>query len=1234
MKHKLLLLFAMTLGLASNVWAELGTTTIGDKTYYQIGTAQDLLDFATLVNGGTTGANAVLTTNIDLSEVLSETVKWTPIGNSTNKYAGTFDGQGYSITGLSYSSINVAGAHGLFGNISNATVKNFSISGTLTLTNQNTSKTNYYNGTIGAAEGNNVTISGIRSELHIIVTNCKAHTGGILGSTVGNSNPVCVENCEYSGKIDHSGDGDCQAGILGYTYNGGVKNCIFSGIISGTSSKYGGILGYCKIKDFIGVQNCLSIGKIVANTNNTTAAAIIANYNGDVTSNVNNNYYCMKEGSSTNVVAIGNNASSCEAPDSVTDERLASGEICYALNGTQGGSNWYQNLSDPIDTIPTLNNSHKKIYHHKGLYFNDGDVVNLEIANADDLINFANIVNAGAFNVNGTLTDDIPLTSWPEPIGNWVDNACYKGHFNGRGFTIGDDDFSYTTARNYHGIFGVLSEGAIVENFKVRGTITNTSKDSFGVIGFTRDNSVTISNIHSYLTINNSGNDKKAGGILGNANNGTTNIDRCTFSGSISSTKKCHCGGIVGYVNNNATAIVNITNCLFAGTVTGVSNNDGSGIGGIIGYVGANPNKVVIKNCLSKGTVSGYTSGQFYGTVKNSANSIVNCYYQGTVINGTVNDSQTPTILEATSVTNEQLATGEICYLLNGDQSAIAWYQNIDKGVADTEPVLDSTHEQVYVNGYVCPNGYPQSGAIYSNTEGTTIQPHNNVDGFCSYCGTIQSDYMTPVDGYYGIGTPAQLKWFAAYVNAGHPAVNAKLTNITPIDLTDITIEPIGNASAAYTGTFDGQRSSITGLSVTSTGYGGFFGNINNATIKDFSIGGTLTATGGTGSGVVGWATSSTISGVHSALTISVPNDDVHHVGGVIGSARSNNTIKECSFTGLMTVTGSSTDNFAGVVAYIGTGCEVTNCANYGSVTFSDTGCNAGGIVGYNNSTSSIKNCLNTGLITCTGGTPTYSGAIVGKQKSTVDASKISNNYWLGTSSTKASGDKDLGTSAVEADATLLASGEVAYNLNSNPSDIKWYQTIGTDTYPTLSNTSEQVRFVGTAGYTTFYDEDNDWELLGDAKAYIGSINGSALHLDEIDDIPANTAVVISGTYYNRVSTTATADTDGNALLGSKGTIEGDGVNIYALAKKNDVVGFYRVADGVTIPAGKAYLNLSGSLVREFFTFVFDEDDATGINSALLTSPEEEGQVYNLAGQRISKLQKGINIINGKKVLK
>ena len=53
----------------------------------------------------------------------------------------------------------------------------------------------------------------------------------------------------------------------------------------------------------------------------------------------------------------------------------------------------------------------------------------------------------------------------------------YKGHFDGQNHTI--SGLEYTTNKNYHGLFGVLLDGAVVENFSVYGNITNVSYDAF-----------------------------------------------------------------------------------------------------------------------------------------------------------------------------------------------------------------------------------------------------------------------------------------------------------------------------------------------------------------------------------------------------------------------------------------------------------------------------------------------------------------------------------------------------------------------------------------------------------------------------------------------------------------------------------------------------------------------------------------------------------------------------------
>ena len=98
-----------------------------------------------------------------------------------------------------------------------------------------------------------------------------------------------------------------------------------------------------------------------------------------------------------------------------------------------------------------------------------------------------------------------------------------------------------------------------------------------------------------------------------------------------------------------------------------------------------------------------------------------------------------------------------------------------------------------------------------------------------------------------------------------------------------------------------------------------------------------------------------------------------------------------------------------------------------------------------------------------------------------------------------------------------------------------------------------------------------------------------------------------------------------------KGTLEPiDAVGKYVLAKpEGEAVAFYQAESG-KIAAGKAYLELDSN-VKAFY-FLFPGDDATGIANVEKTI--ENGAIYNVAGQRLQKMQKGINIVNGKKVLK
>ena len=176
--------------------------------------------------------------------------------------------------------------------------------------------------------------------------------------------------------------------------------------------------------------------------------------------------------------------------------------------------------------------------------------------------------------------------------------------------------------------------------------------------------------------------------------------------------------------------------------------------------------------------------------------------------------------------------------------------------------------------------------------------------------------------------------------------------------------------------------------------------------------------------------------------------------------------------------------------------------------------------------------------------------------------------------------------------------------------------------------TDEQVAALGTVG--TIAPEETDVE------AFTGIVMNNVLKLEKIEGIiPANTPVVLKGTP-NKYNFGIATNVLGlphleNDLLGADEDIEATGK--YVLAKpEGKPVGFY-LADKGTIKAGKAYLennSNTGPLVKAFY---FTEEDATGIENVNVNDNLNEGVIYDLNGRRISKAQKGIYIVNGKKVL-
>lgn len=243
----------VTLTYAGAGWN--GTTKTEPKTengVYQIRTAAELAWFADAVNKGDTTISGKLTANINLNGKT-----WTAIGTSSNKFAGTLDGDEahhYTVSGLK-------GSKGLFDYVdSTGKVKNLSVDAVLT-------------------------------------------ANGVVGGIV-DFNDGTVENCLFSGSVTNSSSWGATGGIVGKNEgeNSVVRNCVNTGSIKNTTGSYsstlsvGGIVGYTYGK----VENCYSVGEVYADPTKATNKAI-----GGIAGAVNGSSNSEKRGSLINCYVIG-----------------------------------------------------------------------------------------------------------------------------------------------------------------------------------------------------------------------------------------------------------------------------------------------------------------------------------------------------------------------------------------------------------------------------------------------------------------------------------------------------------------------------------------------------------------------------------------------------------------------------------------------------------------------------------------------------------------------------------------------------------------------------------------------------------------------------------------------------------------------------------------------------------------------------------------------------------------
>ena len=499
-----------------------------------------------------------------------------------------------------------------------------------------------------------------------------------------------------------------------------------------------------------------------------------------------------------------------------------------------------------------------------------------------------------------------------------------------------------------------------------------------------------------------------------------------------------------------------VKNCYNTGSVNGSIE-----AGGVVGLnSGGN-----VENCYNIGEVSGRYVGGVVGlnSSGDSSASVTNCYNTGEVsgktrVGGVVGQNNVSGI-----VTN--------CYFLKGTAE-----KGIGSGAGSATPL--SAEEFESQESFSSWTDFTNTWKIEPIFGRPTLQANAEIGG--------------TANNPYKIFTATQLENFRDIVNGANEQVkdsdaHAKLMN--DIDLSSVCGEsnswtPIGTSSKPYTGTFNGNGHTISGLYIDSStaNYQGLFGYVYRGTVQDLTVSGDINGYKYVG-GVVGYNSSGTVTNCAFSGTVTGNN----YVGGVVGQNSSSGTVKNCYNTDSATVTGSGagvggvvgnneasvencyntgtvtgTGDFVGGVVGQNFGGTVENCYNTGSVKGPDSVSSSyvGGVVG-DNSSGSVKNCYNTGSVTVTGsigrvggvvgfnsgpvkncyntGTVsdgTTSGGVVGEN---FGSGSVTNCYFLPTADVNKNlsgiGFGGEGQEAIQKTADAFHSGEVAWLLENGQTD-------------------------------------------------------------------------------------------------------------------------------------------------------------------------------------------------------
>ena len=816
--------------------------TIGERI--EIGSKDDWKTFCDLVNNGHTKLDAKMTANVDLGRDIA-------MAGTNRRYSGTFDGQNHTLKINWNSGSNTWIAP--FQTVDGATIRNLRTEGEIN------SSTHFLSGLVHEAYGN-TTISGCVSAVNITSSydNGGCDAAGMI-ECVWHNAKVTITDCVVKGKFHatmEKGRRDMSGFVCNQYGKCTITNCLYIGENNTTTGGYTFCTNY-----FSGttLNNCYYLntcGK--AQGTHVTADQLMS---GEVA-------YKLQNGRSTQF--WGQTLRTDDEPQLTDDAKKRVYEVKFSYNGnvvatryaTQGKA-IYGALPNESDLLGALYDPTKNYSLTFDGGFNTGTAIdkdrtvavtilvnnNFEIATKDDWKEFCRLVNSGKTKLDAKMIKDVNLEGDIAMVG--TNDHKYAGTFDGQNHTL-TLDWNGGNSKNLAPFRS--ADGATIRNLRTKGKIVSKNNWLSGLIDESYGN-ITISNCVSDVALTSSHND---------------NV--------------CGAAGMISYIYKGD---VTITDCVVKGSINATT---GAGQKGMGGFVYAQLGTCTLTNCLYIATNNAdNTNSDCHTFAKNAT--VTNCYYLNAC--GTA---------QGIKITEEQLKSGEVARLLQGDRTDQFWGQNLG---TDNEPQLtDDATKHVYkvdftYNGNAAAARYANKGGhifgalptaqnllgmayshsyYYALTFADDFSANTAVDADRTVAVTIA---RKAIDEELEIASKDDWKIFCDAVKRGKKHFDVKMT--ADVDLgKDIIM--IGEHLLVYSGTFDGQGHTLKiDWNAGTQNEIAPFKYLGETTIKNLTVKGRINADGYKLAGMVVNAMSSlNVSNCVSDVDITSGYDGESHMGGIV----------------------------------------------------------------------------------------------------------------------------------------------------------------------------------------------------------------------------------------------------------------------------------------------------------------------------------------------------------------